>query len=149
MVIDASVLLRAFFPDEQQVQAQALVRDFVAGQVGLLALSLLPYEITNAVWQAMRRARLTTAQGEAILTAFTDLQIPLASVNWHHALPRARQFNRSAYDAAYLGLAQVSGQPFITADERLYNAVQSHLPWVQWLGAYQAATPNNGETTEE
>lgn len=149
MVIDASVLLRAFLPDEQQAQAQAIVRDFVIGQIGLLAPTLLPYEITNAVWQGVRRARITLEQGESILIAFADLHIPLAAVSWQHVLPLARQFNRSAYDAAYLGLAQASGQPFITADERLYNTVQPYLPWVQWLGAYRAATPTNGEPTEE
>lgn len=149
MVIDASVLLRAFLPDEQQPQAQAIVRGFVAGQIGLLAPTLLPYEVTNAIWQAIRRARLTNEQGETILDAFTDLQIPLATVSWKQALPLARQFNRSVYDAAYLGLAQMSGQVFITADERLYNAVRPHLPWVQWLDTYQTTTPTNGETTEE
>lgn len=37
MVIDASVLLNAFFPDEQQLEAQSLIRDYVAGVVVLSA----------------------------------------------------------------------------------------------------------------
>jgi hypothetical protein len=58
MVIDASVLLRAFLPDDQQAQAQAVVRDFVAGRIGLLAPSLLPSGPLHSQrdrWQHERR----------------------------------------------------------------------------------------------
>ena len=37
MIVDASVVLRAFFPDEDQ--AQALIREHVIGQVALAAPS--------------------------------------------------------------------------------------------------------------
>jgi predicted nucleic acid-binding protein len=97
----------------------------------------------------MRLNRLTHKQGEAILTAYTDLQIPLATVSWQQIVPLARQFERLAYDAAYLGLAQTSNQPFITADKRLYNAIKAQLLWVQWLGDYQALTPATGESPVE
>jgi predicted nucleic acid-binding protein len=43
---------------------------------------------------------------------------------------------RSAYDAAYLALADREREPLITADERLYNAVHPKLKWVLWLGNY-------------
>lgn len=46
------------------------------------------------------------------------------------------RFDRSAYDAAYLALAQVTGQPPLTGDQRLVNAVREHLDWVQWIGDY-------------
>ncbi len=51
-------------------------------------------------------------------------------------LPLARRFERSAYDAAYLTLAQKLDEPFITGDERLYHAVHAHLDWVRWLEDY-------------
>ncbi len=37
MIADASVLLCAFFPDESQAQAQALLRDHAAGRARLKA----------------------------------------------------------------------------------------------------------------
>ena len=73
MIVDASVLLRAFFPDEQQVQAQALIRDHVTGRVRLVAPTLMLYEMTNAVVQAVRRGCITDEEGEDILTAFDGL----------------------------------------------------------------------------
>ena len=136
MIIDANVILRAFFPDQAQEQAQAVVRDHVVGQLVLKAPDLLPYELANAVWQAQRRGRLTAAQAQEIIQAMEGLHIEIVPLGWGEMLPLAHRFDRSAYDAAYLFLAERLGEPLITGDERLYNAVHPHLDWVLWLGAY-------------
>jgi len=142
VIVDANVILRAFFPDEAQAQAQAVVRDHVAGRIQLKAPDLLPYELANAVWQAERRGRISTAQADEILQAMEDLQIEIQALDWAEMLPLARRYHfsaryeRSAYDAAYLALAEKLGERLITGDERLYNAVQAHLDWVQWVEAY-------------
>ena len=136
MILDASVLLSAFFPDEAQAQAQAVLRDHASGQVRLKSPTLLTYEVTNAVWQAERRGRISKTQADEILQAASGLDIELLPVQWGESLPLARRFERSAYDAAYLTLAERLGEPFITADERLFNAVRSKLKWVQWIGDY-------------
>jgi predicted nucleic acid-binding protein len=136
MIVDASVVLAAFFPDEEQRQAQALIRDHVAGRVHLAAPTLLLYEVANAVLQAMRRERIVDEQGAEILTSFEGLSISLEAVTWQQILPLAQRFGRSAYDAAYLALAEVTGQPLVTGDERMYNAVHEQLPWVKWIGDY-------------
>jgi len=130
MIIDASVLLSAFFPDEAQAQAQAVLRDHVAGRVRLKAPALLAYEVSNAVWQAERRGRISGTQADEILRAAAGLEIELLALDWGESLPLARRFGRSAYDAAYLTLAERSGEPLITGDERLYNAVHPALDWV-------------------
>jgi len=134
VIVDASVILRAFFPDEKQAQAQALIRDHVSGYVRLTAPVLLLYEVTNAVLQAVHRGRITDEEGEAILGAFEGLGIEMEPVTWQQMLPLARRFDRSAYDAAYLALAKARGEPLVTGDLRLYHAVRDHLDWVRWLG---------------
>jgi predicted nucleic acid-binding protein len=136
MIADASVLLCAFFPDEAQAQAQALLRDHAAGRERLKAPTLMVYEITNAVWQAERRGRITSAQADKIVQAAAGLEIELLPLDWGESLPLARKFDRSAYDAAYLSLAQRLNERMITADERLYHAVHSRLKWVEWIGDY-------------
>lgn len=136
MIVDASVLLRAFFPDEAQGRAQALIGDHVAGRVALKAPALLPYEVSNAVWQAERRGRIDAAQSGEILQSMAGLEIEIVAQGWEQMLPLARRFGRSAYDAAYLALAQASGEALITGDERLYNAVHSELDWVVWIEDY-------------
>lgn len=139
MIVDASVILSAFFPDEAQDQAQALIRDHVIGQVQLTAPTFFLYEVTNAVLQARRRGRISDEQAEGILSAFEGLGIVLEPVTWQQILSLAVRFDRSAYDAAYLALAQVTEQDLVTGDLRMYNAVREHLDWVQWIGDYPRA----------
>lgn len=136
MIVDASVLLSAFFPDEAQPQAQAVLRGHASGKDRLKAPALIVYEVTNAVWQAERRGRITSEQADQILGAASGLDIELLALNWGESLPLARRFGRSAYDAAYLALAEGLKEDLITADERLYNSVNSKLEWVLWLGDY-------------
>jgi len=139
MIVDASVILSAFFPDEDQAQAQALIREHVMGRVELVAPTLLLYEVTNAVVQARRRGRISDEQAGNVLTSVEGLGIALRPVTWQQILPLALRFDRSAYDAAYLALAEMTEQPLITGDRRLYNAVHEHLGWVQWMGDYPQA----------
>jgi len=137
MIVDASVLLGAFFPDEAQPQAQLLLRQHAAGQVRLKAPELLLYEVSNAVWQAERRGRIPVTQADEILQTASALQIELLHLEWGEMLSLARGFGRSAYDAAYLRLAERSGEPLVTGDIRLYNAVHPKLDWVVWIGDYR------------
>ncbi|MFN3762985.1 MAG: type II toxin-antitoxin system VapC family toxin [Anaerolineae bacterium] len=134
MVIDASVMLRGFFPDEEgRAAAQSVIRAYVQGDISLLAPTLLPYEVTNAVLQAIRRGRLSLAQSQEILRTFQDLGIPTVEVSWQRVLELAYRYNCSAYDGAYLALAEERSTPLVTGDRRLYNAVHDHLPWVLLL----------------
>ncbi len=136
MIVDANVVLRAFFPDESQTQAQAVIRDHVIKRIQLKAPALLPYELSNAVWQAERRSRISRQQADEILSAMAGLEIEIIGQTWSELLPLAREFIRSAYDAAYLALGQATGEPLITGDEKLYNAVHNRLDWVVWIEDY-------------
>ncbi len=133
MIIDASALLCAFFPDEAQEAAQALLRDHAAGRQRLKAPALILYETANAVWQAERRGRISGTQADEILLAAAQLDLELHTMGWGESLPLARHYQRSVYDAAYLTLAYRLDEDLITADERLFNAVHPKLGWVNLL----------------
>jgi predicted nucleic acid-binding protein len=77
MIVDANAILRAFFSDEAQAQAQAVVREHVIGRIHLSAPALLPYELSNAVWRAERLGRVTRTQADEILQAMVDLDIEI------------------------------------------------------------------------
>jgi len=140
MIVDASVVLRGFFPDEEgHSKAQALIRAYAQGEIELHAPTLLPYEVTNAVLQAIRRDRIGPEKGREILNAFEGLSIPMVEVSWQQTLELAQTHDRSAYDAAYLALAEESGSRLVTGDRRLYNAVKDRLSWVLWIEDYAPA----------
>lgn len=135
MIIDASVVLSGFFPDEEgQAEAQALIRAHVQQEVELLGPALPTNEVVNAILQAVRRDRIDLEKGQEILTAFQGLGIPVADVPWDRVLELARTYDRSAYDGAYLAFAEQTRSRLITGDRHLYNAVRDHLPWVLWIG---------------
>jgi len=137
VIIDASVVLRGFFPDEEgHREARRLIRAYAQGEVELLAPTLLPYEVTNAVLQAVRRGRINLNKGKEILAVFSELGIPTTEVPWQRTLELAHRYNRSAYDGAYLALAEGTGRELVTGDRRLCNAVKDHVEWVVWLEDY-------------
>lgn len=139
MIVDASVVLRAFFPDESQEQAQAILREHLAGRIVLSAPALLPYELTNAVIQAERRGRIGAGMADEILHAMADLGIQIVPQAWDNQIADlARGYDRSAYDAAYLALGQSLAQPLITGDLRLYHAIQGSSLDVRWIEDYPA-----------
>ena len=134
MIVDASALLPAYFPDEDQLPSQHLLRDYVLGELDLAAPTLLVYEMTNAVMQAIRRGRIREEEGMEALDIFDGLGIPLFPVTWQDMAAFAQRFGRSAYDASYLALANQRGESLVTGDRRMYNAVKDHLDWVIWIG---------------
>jgi len=53
---------------------------------------------------------------------------------------------RTVYDALYLALSVREACPFVTADERLVNAVAGALPRVVWLGHWTPPAPDPAST---
>ena len=125
LVIDASVALKWRLRDEEATsQADALLDDFLAGKLELLTPTLFDYEITNALRVAVPRQRLSEQDAAAALADFAQYTIVrydftgIASLTFH----LSGQYQRSAYDSAYLALAQSQGVWFFTGDKRLFNA---------------------------
>jgi len=143
LVIDASVAWKWRLRDEEATnEADALLEDFLAGKLEWLTPTLFDYEIANALRVAVTRQRLSEQGAAAALANFAQYAIVrydftgIASLTFH----LSGQYQRSAYDSAYLALAQSQGVWFVTGDKRLFNAVGHALAWVKWLGDYQFDT---------
>ncbi|MFY9315880.1 MAG: type II toxin-antitoxin system VapC family toxin [Burkholderiales bacterium] len=122
LVVDSSVCLSWFFPDERTAFTDAAL-DVVANEECWVP-SLWRLEFANALLVAERKRRLTRAErlqtlDEASrLSLRVDAQVhdlrQISSLADRHAL--------SAYDAAYLELALRLGAPMITLDKGLATA---------------------------
>lgn len=127
MVVDASVALAWCFPDEASEYADEVLAALEGRAVIVPAVWAL--EITNAVLVAERRKRVKREDVRRFvellggLTIIEHSQAVADTVN--HVLPLAREYDLSAYDAAYLDVAVRQGAPLATLDRALQKAGRS------------------------
>jgi predicted nucleic acid-binding protein len=138
-VLDASVAAKWLLPSAGEplaAEALALLRGYALGDVHLIVPDLFWAELANLLWKALRQGRCTSNSAETGLKSLLELNLPTASSAElvKSAFAIAVAFNRTVYDSVYVALAVQSLGQFITADERLANALAGRLP-VKWLGA--------------
>jgi len=136
-VIDSSVVLKWYLVDEEYgTKAVGLLDKYLSNDLEILAPSLLEYEVINGLVIAQKRGRIEEEKILEAVDGFISLEIKLKNLSLFYpkVLEYSRVYNRSAYDASYLALANEEGIIFITADGDLYDTVKKDLKWVKWLG---------------
>jgi predicted nucleic acid-binding protein len=132
-VIDASVVIKWFVDEVHAEAARRLQED----QYDLLAPDLLWPECGNILWKKVRRGELTA--DEARLTWGGLEQQPISifpsRLVLEPALEVAFDTNSTVYDGCYLALAMLTDCQLVTADRKLFNALQggryaAYLCWV-------------------
>lgn len=138
--VDAGLALAQVLHEPQSALADALWADWNRQGIKVIAPVLWGYEVTSVIRKNTFRGLLAVEDEQRALNSVHRLPVELLQPTGlhQHAWELARRFNRpAAYDAHYLALAEMTGCPFWTSDERLFNAVQRVLPWVYWLGNYR------------
>jgi predicted nucleic acid-binding protein len=135
-VVDASVAIK-WFVDEIHADA---ARRLQADAYDLLAPDLLWLECGNLLWKKVRRGELTADEARLIWGGLEQQPISIfpSGLVVEPALEVALDTNRTVYDGCYLALAMLTGCRLVTADGRLFNALQGgsyalHLCWVAEL----------------
>jgi predicted nucleic acid-binding protein len=124
-VLDASVTLAWCFEDEATPHTDALL-DRLAEDAAI-APSLWELEVVNVLLLAERRGRITESQTVRFVALLTQLPIHVdsAGVDMEAVLATGRHHGLTAYDAAYLVLAEREGIPLATMDARLQAAAKA------------------------
>jgi predicted nucleic acid-binding protein len=127
LVIDSSMTPAWYFEDEK-TDASTAVLDRVA-ESGAVVPVLWHLEVLNGLQVAVRRSRITAAYRDASLA---DLGAVVIMVDpgtnehaWSAILRLCERFNLTAYDAAYLELAQRRQLSLATLDGALIRAAQA------------------------
>lgn len=123
VVVDASVVVKWYVPERDHEAARAVRDAYLDGVVDLLAPSLLPFEVVNA----LRYADLfDDEQLEEAAATLPDYGIEFVPVRRLDAVPAAATTaDTSVYDAAYLALAAARDCWLYTADEYLVESVEA------------------------
>jgi predicted nucleic acid-binding protein len=145
VIVDTSIALKWVMDEDDSTKAAALLSRWFVQETTVLAPTLLMYELTNAIYKHVRKGEIdlndaSQALDDALL-GFVEFVSPGDSSLSRRAIQLAHQYKLPAtYDAYYLALAERENCDYWTADERLWNAVKSKLPWVRWLGDYKPGT---------
>jgi len=117
VVLDASVVLKWFHSEgEKNVEAARRLRKrFEAGELRVLAPPLLWLEVLNV---AARRWRWTEDRLEQLATSLPELGFELCETELSGVARWAAQ-GLTAYDAAYVAVAEDAGVELITDDAEI------------------------------
>jgi predicted nucleic acid-binding protein len=116
-VVDASAIAAILFGEPA---ADEVVERL--GASGLAAPSLLPYEIVSVASGKVRRGEASAETAETALGAFGRVRIVLHEPNSLEVFRLTGKTRLTAYDAAYLWLAQSLSADLVTLDEKLARA---------------------------
>src|SRR3989442_4674269 len=125
LVLDSSLAVAWGLPDETSARADRLLAR-ASGKSAFWVPALWWYDIANALTMARRRHRLVEADRSRLIELYrvlpiqTDSVLGLETVRTLQVL--AHEYGLSAYDAAYLELAQRRGLGLATLDRRLATA---------------------------
>jgi predicted nucleic acid-binding protein len=127
IVIDASVALAWCFPDEASDYADGVLMA-LEGRTALVP-AIWSVEIANALLVGERRKRIRQPEVRRFVELLKGLNIledgqPFADAV-SNILPLAREYDLSAYDAAYLDVAVRHGAPLATLDAALQKACRA------------------------
>lgn len=122
LVTDASVIAAALFDESGCAEATALLQ----GRA-LHAPHLLDHEIASVGLKKMRREGVPAEVVAAALRAYMRLPIERHAVDAEAVVAIGHRYGLTAYDAAYLFVAEQLAAPLATLDETLAVAARAHL----------------------
>lgn len=122
IVVDASIAAAWLLPEEDSEAAETLI-------AGLSQRSPVPslfwHELRNILVMAERRGRIVAGEAAAAMGRLRRLPLDDAGAGSDGAvLALASAHRLTAYDAAYLALAQERGLPLATLDLKLAGAAR-------------------------
>jgi len=127
LAIDSSIALAWALPDERSSAADAVLEK-VAPSSPLWVPALWWVEIANTLAVARRRKRITEAQAARVLELLGALPVQTDAAQGPEGASRlcslAQRHALSAYDAAYLELAERRGLRLATLDGELSRAAR-------------------------
>ena len=116
IVIDASVAVKWFVPEEGHESARALLDQHDA----LIAPDWLLAEVANVFWKQQRSGQITPALAQEALNILPGLLelAPIATLI-HEAFEIAHMIDHPVYDCIYLALTREQGATLVTDDRGL------------------------------
>lgn len=130
LIVDSGVVVKWFVPESDSAIARLIYSDYHDGSFELLAPNLISVEFGNIIWKKHAFQGLTLSRAQLAIDAFKKVEFTFSSAEnlFDDAFQIAVKHRRSFYDSLYLALSVRENCQFVTADEKLYNAVTNDFP---------------------
>ena len=127
-VVDASVAVKWFVPEEDSEPARRLKRGYEAGEIDFLSPGLIVFEFANSL-RYHPKIRLGASDLVVAIASLEGLSITveMEEEGWARAFELSLQERITVYDAVYLALAGQSDAVFVTADKKLRDGLSDDL----------------------
>ncbi|MBS0569784.1 MAG: type II toxin-antitoxin system VapC family toxin [Proteobacteria bacterium] len=134
-VVDASVAVKLFVPENLSAEAHSLFATFASNpQAELFVPGLFFIECANVFWKWRRHGYpASAAAGHLDDLRRLDLTVIPTQALAAPALHIAFEHDVTTYDACYVAAAAQLGAPFLTADRKLVAALASTQFDIRWL----------------
>lgn len=132
IVVDSGIIAKWFTIEPDSDEAVKIYDRFKNGDFRLLVPDLVFAEFGNIIWKKRIHQNLSKEAADIAVELFQEIDFlvtPSRSL-FDSALLLAINHKRSFYDSLYLALSRAEECSFVTADERLYNAVRDNFPMI-------------------
>jgi len=144
IVVDSSISGAWVLEDERTEQSERVLGCVLSEELRLTEPELWRYEMLNLLRSAVRRNRMTPREASSALVVLSEVPVELvsaAATEQAGILAVALAHDLSAYDAAYLALAEFRGAELVTADDCVLR-LRSRFEWIRTLGEFCRDLPS-------
>ncbi|NIM57839.1 MAG: PIN domain-containing protein [Candidatus Aminicenantes bacterium] len=132
IVLDASIILKLIFEEQDTPQGLQLIENHITGEEKIAAPELLYYELANVL---ATKTAIPVRSASSALAEIFNLEIETFTLGVEEFLSSisvSRKYRISVYDASYMVLAERLSCDFITADTQLFRKAKN-LKFVRLL----------------
>lgn len=134
--IDASILVKWFYPEDELEKASQLFSEIENREIGILIPPSATLELSNALLVAKKFTVQDTKRAMEKLYSFT-LEIHAENGNLiKKTIEIAENWKITTYDAVFVALSEIEGVPLFTADYKHHKKeISRHIVWLsEWNG---------------
>ncbi len=130
LVIDSGIAVKWIIEEHDSVAAERILDAYSEREIVLYAPDLIFSEIGNVLWRKVTFEGVSSSDANDAIDSLNEIliqTIPSFSI-FESAFAIAVEYRRTFYDLIYLAASLHLGCSFVTADVRLFNAVQPKFP---------------------
>lgn len=139
LVVDSGVAIKWFVPEPYSTEARRILDGYQTSTLYFLAPDLINAEFGNIVWKKQEFQGLAAVDAQDVIDGFRKITFALTptATLLEEAYQLAVKHRRTVYDMLYLALSIRENCQFVTADEKMVNAIGSVFQNIVWVAKWQ------------